>query len=494
VQDIAAAAPPPPFVESSAFADLGDELITAGYGGQWKLKRDGTSPEFVDALFGSPAGSPYLVYGDYAYLGGTRDDGVFSLWRTDGTAAGSGLVFSTPGRQPNEKITDSVVFQNELYFTTISWKERSLWRTDGTAAGTRRIADIGIPHIDYDVTINRPPSLTVVGETLLFNAYDDDHGWELWTSDGTAAGTHVFVEINKQRLLTFGDFDGNGKIDLADFGILKENFGKPASYGIDVDGDGWLGLGEFGLFKLYFGNPELQNNIRASAYPSELAVVGDAAYFFANDGLHGLELWRTDGTVAGTQMVVDLAPGEASSHAFHVNSDTGVIPRANDFVFYANDGSNGSRLWQSDGTAAGTRMLDATGEAENGEVAVWNDLLFYFQSGSLWRSDGTSAGTVRLADLSPGGPRTGGASFVVADDWVYVLGASPSGKNDLWRTDGTIAGTQLVNPTWSAAGSEAYQLLALADVLFLSVRNEEGGISLWRTSGAAEGTAPVFAE
>ena len=36
--------------------------------------------------------------------------------------------------------------------------------------------------------------------------------------------------------------------------------------------------------------------------------MGHTLYFMSNHGVHGRELWKTDGTEAGTFMVQDIAP------------------------------------------------------------------------------------------------------------------------------------------------------------------------------------------
>src|SRR5436305_1000544 len=78
-------------------------------------------------------------------------------------------------------------------------------------------------------------------------------------------------------------------------------------------------------------------------------------YFFADDGVHGRELWSTDGTDTGTQLVKDINPGPAASNW---GSAGQVLARVGDrFVFAADDGGHGSELWISDGTADGTQML-----------------------------------------------------------------------------------------------------------------------------------------
>ena len=75
----------------------------------------------------------------------------------------------------------------------------------------------------------------------------------------------------------------------------------------------------------------------------------DYAAVWKNDGSDGYELWRSDGTAAGTTMVKDLNAVAASG------SVRDSLTNVNGTLFFsANDGSSGRELWRSDGTAAGT--------------------------------------------------------------------------------------------------------------------------------------------
>src|SRR5205823_14267370 len=80
-------------------------------------------------------------------------------------------------------------------------------------------------------------------------------------------------------------------------------------------------------------------------------TVGGFLYFDADDGAHGYELWRTDGTAAGTAMVADVNPGPGGS-------DARDFAAAGDKLFFlADDGTNQRQLYVTDGTAAGTHPL-----------------------------------------------------------------------------------------------------------------------------------------
>ena len=82
-----------------------------------------------------------------------------------------------------------------------------------------------------------------------------------------------------------------------------------------------------------------------------LTNVDGTLFFIADDGTNGYELWKSDGTEAGTVMIKDIRPGSADSLVNYLTNADGVL------YFRANDGTNGYELWKSNGTEAGTVMV-----------------------------------------------------------------------------------------------------------------------------------------
>ena len=89
-----------------------------------------------------------------------------------------------------------------------------------------------------------------------------------------------------------------------------------------------------------------------SSFPDDLTNVNGTLYFQANDGAHGVELWKSNGTAAGTVMVRDIDSGSSGSGPGDLTNVNGEL------YFTANDGVHGEELWKSDGTAGGTVMVD----------------------------------------------------------------------------------------------------------------------------------------
>ena len=177
--------------------------------------------------------------------------------------------------------------------------------------------------------------------------------------------------------------------------------------------------------------------------PDQLTVAGGVLYFSADDGQHGRELWSSDGSGAGTQMVRDLFPGAESGDPLE------LVAFAGGLAFSAEHGELGRELWRSNGTEAGTWAYDiqaGAGGSEPSQLAAWGDSLYLaaddgLSGNELWRDDGR--GPYRLRDLVPG-PR-GSNPLNMTPLRGQLLFAADYRESDagtiLWSTDGTPAWT-----------------------------------------------------
>ena len=192
-------------------------------------------------------------------------------------------------------------------------------------------------------------------------------------------------------------------------------------------------------------------NPNAGSFPSSLTTFNGALYFAAADGTRGQELWRSDGTDAGTVLVKDIYPGGAGS------APANLTVVGDTLYFSANDGTHGTELWKSDGTAAGTVLLaDLTAGPDptplGSFTAVGNSLYFLVSASgpggttyTLWRSDGTAAGTAPVPGAPPLGPYSSfptGPNIAAAGGALYFS----TGRGGLWRADASGA-------TWNFPGN-----------------------------------------
>lgn len=85
--------------------------------------------------------------------------------------------------------------------------------------------------------------------------------------------------------------------------------------------------------------------------PREMMVLGSQVFFSGGTAAGGRELWKTDGTAAGTVQVMDIRPGTASSLVQRLTVYGDRV------YFIADNGTNGLELWSSDGTDDGTALV-----------------------------------------------------------------------------------------------------------------------------------------
>ncbi len=240
-------------------------------------------------------------------------------------------------------------------------------------------------------------------------------------------------------------------------------------------------------------------------YPSSdpLQAYKNGVFFSGNDSIHGDEPWFSDGTNAGTVMLMDINPGTASSYPHFM----GIVN--NKLLFAASNPLYGYELWATDGTSAGTSLLFQvapganSGEGVNTELDTMNNVLYFWGTTTatgkeLYRSDGTAAGTYFLGDLNPG---VEGAGDVQSSYFWYqksggklfcnANGYLPCGGLELMATDGTISGTHLIdiNNTFNnSCGSNPYVITEINGEVFIEAFTDINGYELWKSDGTASGT------
>jgi ELWxxDGT repeat protein len=225
-----------------------------------------------------------------------------------------------------------------LYFTaTDAGANVELWKSDGTQSGTVMVKDIR-----PGTSGSHPTFLIRMGNALYFQADNGIHGGELWKSDGTAEGTVMIKDIYPGTA-TNGSYPRNltANNNIVYFQAMD------AASGAEL----WKTDGtSTGTVMVKDINPGAVNH----SSPQTLLNVNGTLYFAANNGANGLELWKSDGTAEGTFMVKDISSGAANSFSV---SFSYLVNLNGTLYFPANDGVNGAELWRSNGTAAGTSLV-----------------------------------------------------------------------------------------------------------------------------------------
>ena len=230
--------------------------------------------------------------------------------------------------------------------------------------------------------------------------------------------------------------------------------------------------------------------------PQSFTEVNGTVYFQASSRGFGAELWKSDGTTAGTQLVKDLVPGlDSGSYPTGLTNFNGTL------YFTATDPlTSQSRLWKSDGTAAGTVVVDPVQAASPSQLTVVNNTLYFVaqRSGSnstgleLWKTNGTAAGTVLVKDIVRGTTGSNPSNLTNVSGTLYFVATTASTGTELWKSDGTAASTvQVRDIVPGTYGSFPGKLTNVGGTLYFVANNVTNGTELWKSNGTSAGTTIV---
>jgi len=220
-------------------------------------------------------------------------------------------------------------------------------------------------------------------------------------------------------------------------------------------------------------NPE---TTPGSSNPQAFDTLGDLALFQVNR-FGQTELWRSDGTAAGTYRLA-------------MTGYTLILANTGELLFFRFQGAdNRWHLWVTDGTLPGTFSLAETSGYSQPGNAVWvpGQGLLYFASEipgqghgvELWRSDGTPGGTYEVLDIEPGPGSSNPAWLTSFQGRMYF-----AANTGLWRSDGTAQGTVLVREV------PAVSLYAVGSRLVF-FGTDANGFEPWASDGTAAGTRRI---
>ena len=351
-----------------------------------------------------------------------------------------------------------------------------LWRTDGTAAGTQLVRDIQPGPEGSD-----PGGFVHALGAVYFHAYTTAHGVELWRTDGTPAGTQRVFDLAEGP--AYGVYPPGGLVERNGALLFVGRTLQQAYRLYTTDGTpaGTQPIADTGIYFFTKVVPLLQD------MPDGVPGVHITSTLM--QGQAGVEPWVTDGTPLGTQLLLDIAPGNASSVPVEFFGHAGKV------YFTADDQVHGRELWVTDGTTAGTQLVhDSTPGPAGLDLDVdggasLNGALWYLSvDGRLWRyAEGQGAPV----------PHALPAGVVLERTELFEVGGKLVARTRI-ATGRSLHVFDPATLTWSELASiptlhpmTGWEGLAVGGQLYFRNYAQTEGFELWASDGTSAGTGPV---
>ncbi|MCZ8197404.1 MAG: T9SS type A sorting domain-containing protein [Flavobacterium sp.] len=313
--------------------------------------------------------------------------------------------------------------------------------TDGTSAGTMGISSLG-GSTNISNIIPAQDFVYVITSDITFSPSIASID-KIWKSDGTTAGTSLVYEFQAAS-------------GFSNAGVYYSVSGHKKNYSVD----------------------------------------GNILFFSAYDSVNGKEIWKTNGTTAGTTMIKDVKSGTGSSQA------SGFCKIQSSILFIAQSVGFESKLWKTDGTIEGTEQIPVAEPfyIVNQDMAKLGNKVIFFAHNTVdgyepYVSDGTAAGTFMLKNINPNGNSltTQAMGLHLKMNGQYCFFIANNGINtSLWRTDGTADGTIEVIPNVTNGISDAgYSATDIDNIWFINYQGTNASQQLYKSNGTVSGSLQV---
>nr|WP_256489296.1 ELWxxDGT repeat protein [Pleionea sp. CnH1-48] len=212
-----------------------------------------------------------------------------------------------------------------------------------------------------------------------------------------------------------------------------------------------------------------------------------AFYVHADDGLHGMEVWGTDGTEEGTLLLQDLNQAE------QVSAPKALTTFGNELYLFANDGKTGTELRKLNSTTGNIELVKNIRISPNAtatnKISAGATQMYFFLGNQLWVSNGSEAGTNAVKEIALIDDQSINMLTIVGDLLFFTANTQGTPSAELWVSNGTEAGTTMLKDFNQANSFDApSDLVALSNQLLFSANDGVNGRELWVSNGTVAGT------
>lgn len=424
-----------------------------------------------------------------AYCSVHNADRSISVWKTDGTAVGTILLpqmapapfVPRPDDYTGETAEDVVGLGGWIYYFAQTQQGWGLWRMNAANGQVEAVADL-----PDNLTSAQPKQLTMFDGAIYFSAYDGREGRKLWRSDGTPTGTRLASDAFSGSYTSFAVNLTPGENGRAYFLTRSQTGDDVILWQTDGSRENTYPLVSGLVSRTDLHYPEGQY--------TQIFENDGIVYFTGHDGVHGHELWRTDRTGKGTFLIKDFY---RRSNGFFDPTPLGFTRFKDAVYFAANDVASGWQLWRTDGTIAGTVRVSNIGGGACDRIfgirKVGETLFFqaddFVHGAELWKSDGTAEGTMLVKDIVAGKEESSPRLLAELGGRLFFSASSATGSAQLWITDGTESGTTLLKPPGSMrAPSSVTDAVIYKNRLYFVAEDDSHGKELWVSDGSDSGT------